>query len=93
MAEFERAWPRYPRRQNKAGALRAFVARRREGVSLADLERATVNYAESVAGTEPRFVLQGSTFFGSDRRFADFLDVAAVEPSAPTGWRELERTW
>jgi hypothetical protein len=94
-AEFDRVWPSYPRRVNKAGARRAFLARRREGVALDDLKRSTRNYAARVGASDPRFILHGSTFYGPDHRYTDYLDEPAVaaDPSAPSGWREMTPTW
>ena len=65
-AEFESWWKLYPRKTDKARARKTFVARRRAGVPFADLERACLHYATSVANAEPQFVKHAATFLAGD---------------------------
>lgn len=81
-AQFEKTWVEYPRKVSKKAALKAYIARRRAGVSADDLHTATVNYARSVAGQEPRYVKHGATFYGPDEHWRDFLE-AVDESKAP----------
>ena len=75
--EFEATWQAYPRRAGgnpKTAAFKAWKARRREGVTAAELHAGVVRYAAYVqaagkAGTE--FVKQASTFFGPDEHFRE----------------------
>jgi len=46
---------------------------RRAGVTADDLLAATRHYAFSVKDTEAQFIKHGSTFFGSDKPFSDFI--------------------
>ena len=84
-AEFEILWMLYPRKLAKQAALKAFLARRREGVSFDDLTVAVDHYAKACEGKEPQFILHGATFFGPNRRWADYLTPQPPEaPQAPT---------
>jgi hypothetical protein len=75
--DFAECWASYPRHEGRAAALRAYVARRRAGASADDLLTATKHYAASVAGTERRFVKLGSTFYGPDDHWRDYLAAPA----------------
>jgi hypothetical protein len=79
---FEEVWPIYPRKIGKRPAMKAFVARLRAGVPLADLAQATRNYAHTCRDKEPNFVMHGSTFFGPNERWRDYLN------GNPDGQRE-----
>ncbi|MDR5777360.1 MULTISPECIES: hypothetical protein [unclassified Caballeronia] len=89
-ADFEEAWKLYPKRDGgnpKAAALKAWKARIREGIEAARLVAATRGYATAMlkaGNVGTRFVLQASTFFGPDRRFAEFAprDDEASEAGA-----------
>jgi hypothetical protein len=71
--DFEAVWSIYPRKVDRGRALKAYIARRKAGVSPDDLLAATKNFASSVKTTDPCFVKYGSTFFGADEPFADFV--------------------
>lgn len=81
--EFSRLWAEYPRSTNRAGALRAFKARRREGVTFDELERAVLRYRNLRSGEDERFTLHGSTFFGPSERWKDFLGETAGAATSP----------
>jgi hypothetical protein len=76
--DFENAWRLYPAREGgnpKAAALKAWRARIREGVEAERLVAATKEFAAAMlkaGNVGTRFVLQGSTFYGPDRRYAEF---------------------
>jgi uncharacterized protein YdaU (DUF1376 family) len=84
-ADFERAWRAYPRRPNdvRGKARKAYLARRKAGVSAEELQRGVEAYAAYVQRerVEPRYVKQAGTFFGPDEHWlADFGEVASLSP-------------
>jgi hypothetical protein len=83
--EFDRAWQHYPRKTNKRGAFDAWRARVRSGIAVDELTRAVERYAEVclTEGTPTRFTLHGSTFFGPQERWRDYLGPPASEYDAP----------
>lgn len=78
VTHFEEAWKVYPRKVGKQAALKAYIARIRKGVHQDDLLRATKNYATAMkkSGTEERFIKHGSTFFGPDDHWKDWVEVS-----------------
>ncbi len=84
--DFSEVWNLYPRKLDRAKALKAYAVQRKAGVSANDLMAAVKHYSEAVAGTETRFIKHGATFFGPDRPFAEFIagipDGAARRMSA-----------
>lgn len=83
--EFDRAWRNYPRKTARARAFRAYQATRRRGVPAATLLAAVFGYARERTGQPQEFTLHGSTFFGPDERWKDYLPVEpnAAAPDAP----------
>lgn len=81
--EFDAIWARYPRKLNRAGALKAFIARRREGIAAEELAAAVRHYAESRRGEDPSFAMHGATFFGPNERWRDYVQ-GVPEDSRPT---------
>lgn len=83
--QFEDTWAVYPRKIAKKAAFKAWNARRRAGVPTAELHQAVLNFAdECVAhGREQRHIMHGSTFFGPDERWKDYLDGPATPAPAP----------
>lgn len=73
LADFEECWKHYPRKREKKAAYRQYVARRRKGFTAEELLRATKTYALEVAGRTPDKIKHGSTFFGRDQPFEDYL--------------------
>jgi hypothetical protein len=90
--EFEGAWSQYPNKTNKKGALKAYTARRREGVEHAELELAVAGYARSIraAGTEAEFIMHGATFFGPNERWKEYVNFkpppVRAGPASVVGW-------
>lgn len=82
-AEFDACWAIYPRRTERKRALRAYQARRRAGASAEDLLVATRHYAEAMAGAESRFVKHGSTFYGRDDPWQDWVHPAPEAKAEP----------
>lgn len=69
-AEFEQVWERYPKKQGKQNALKAFIKARKEGVSLDEISDGVDRYSISVKYTDMQYVKQGSTWF-TQRRWED----------------------
>jgi Helix-turn-helix domain len=74
---FSEAWKHYPRKIAKGAAEKAFAARLKEGVDPSLLLEATENYARTCKGKESRYILHGSTFYGPDERWKDYLPGGA----------------
>lgn len=74
--DFEILWEKYPRKLNKKGAFKAYLARLKEGAKSDELLRAVENYLRSIKekGTAERFIMHASTFFGSEKRYEDYLE-------------------
>jgi len=72
-ADFEEFWSDYPRKVNKQVALKAYRARRREGVSAEDLLAGRDRYRAYVEaeGTEEKYIKHGSTFLGPDKHWQE----------------------
>lgn len=82
-ADFEAAWDAYPPRSgaNKRTAHKAWSARIKAGVLVADMLAGVERYAAYVLAerTEERFIKQPATFFGPDEHF----DLPWASKSAP----------
>ena len=61
--EFELAWGRYPKKQGKQNALKAFIKARKDGVPLDKILNGIDSYCEYVKGTDMQYIKQGSTWF------------------------------
>ena len=65
----------YADEEKRLGAWRLFLSLSKTGrTPVEDLIRATENYAVSVAGVEPKWIMVGTTFFGPDQPWRDYLD-------------------
>lgn len=73
--DFDEAWALYPRKLSRKAALRAYTATRRRGNSADSLLAATRGFAKAMAdeGREWRLIKHGSTFFGPDEPWSDYL--------------------
>lgn len=93
-AEFAVAWAAYPRRpDNPHGkAFKAYLARRKEGVSAEELLAGVHAYAAYVTRerTEPRFVKQAKTFFGPDEVWRAELYAPVKGSTLSPGQRVLQ---
>ena len=69
---------------SKKIAMNAYCARRKEGVDFETLERAVINYKDYVTKnhTEPKYIMQAQTFFGSNERYLQFADMIVKRPPA-----------
>lgn len=71
--DFNKTWKHYPHKEARRSALRCYQARRRAGVDPAELHRATQIY-RYVLDKTGRTPMNGSTFYGPNERWKDFLD-------------------
>ena len=78
-AHFEIAWEAYPRKMGKS-KVSDKQKEKLEEIGKEELLRAVNRYKDEVKGTDPRFIMYGSTFFNS--RYVDYLD-ANYEPPEP----------
>ncbi len=79
---FETLWKSYPHKVNKRGAFKAYKARLNEGVDEEELIKAAANYSSSCKAQkkEECYIMHGSTFFGPDRRYEDYLKHEVPQP-------------
>lgn len=88
--EFEVWWKRYPRKVNKAPALKAYKARRRAGVAADALLTAVDRYAEVVRDKEADFIKHGTTFLNNG--WDEWLPGGAADEEAKGRGRHTETT-
>lgn len=97
-ADFAIAWPLYPKRPgaNRANALKAYVARRKQGATAEELLEGTQRYAAYCAGRAEHdpswstsFVKQAESFFGPSKHYLDDW----TDPSPPPASRTTGSTW
>jgi hypothetical protein len=79
-ADFDAAWASYPRRIARKAALRAYTARRKTGATAEELHTAVEHFAAAMRGRNPEHILHGSTFFGPDERWRDYLQPPPTQP-------------
>lgn len=74
-AAFDEFWAAYPRKRERAVALRCFRRLIAEGIEAKDLVASARHYAAYVLqqGTDDRYVAYGSTFLGPKRKWEDFV--------------------
>jgi hypothetical protein len=71
--DFDALWENYPRKLKRKAALRAYGTTRRRGADPAELAKAVKHYAESRRGVAQVHILHGSTFFGPDEPWTDYV--------------------
>lgn len=85
-ADFALAWSAYPKRPNnsRGKASKAYMARRREGVSAEAILQGVVAYAAYVQAIAqpPHFVKLASTFFGPDEHWLTDYTIPESDPLA-----------
>lgn len=77
---FADCWKVYPRKLARLKAEKAWKARIRSGVDAQQLYDATVHYAKHRSGQDGSYTMHGSTFYGPDDRWLDFLAPSTAEP-------------
>ena len=82
IAQFEEAWKIYPKKKDKSRAFQCYMARINSGYSEAELLTATKNYAaECEKENRPeKYIKNGSTFFGINTPFVDYLGEQKATP-------------
>ena len=77
-AEFERAWNKYPRKEDKARSYECYKARLNEGYTEKELIDATEKYADACNKnkTELRYIKKAYTFWGVNTPFLDYVPKA-----------------
>lgn len=91
MNEFEEWWIRYPKKQSKKPALKAFI-KARKTTSLETLHEGLTRYIESVAGKDPQFIALAGTWLNSERwndepaKAVNLKPTRPVDPRRPQGW-------
>lgn len=95
---FELIWRDYPRKMKKPVALRAYIATRRRGADPAELAMAVKHFAEAMSPRAPANISHGSTFFGPDELWTDYVDGvpagdSPLRPAASSGFVDPEVTW
>jgi hypothetical protein len=85
--EFEVFWEHYPRKTNKQSALKAYRARRREGIPADDLIAGRDRYRAYLQanGTEEKFTKLGSTFLGPDKHWLEPYHLNGPKPTPHEG--------
>lgn len=73
-ADFDEWYRVFPRKKERKLAHRKYVARRREGVSKADLLTAARNYRQETSKTEQRYIKHAATFLGPDEHWREYLE-------------------
>jgi predicted phage replisome organizer len=68
-AEFEEVWSKYPRKERRADALKAYLAARKSGTDKDTILAGIARYKAYIAAEriEPRYIAQGGTWFNQKR--------------------------
>lgn len=89
--EFDLIWKSYPKRaggNSRGSALKAYKARRREGVPPDEMALGVVRYATYIKVTGKwgsEFVKVGATFFGPDRHWEEAWTLPVAVPTKDNG--------
>lgn len=72
---FEEVWSHYPRKEDKGLAYKCYKARINDGYSEKELLEATIGYEKECreSNREKRYIKKGSTFYGVNTPFVDFI--------------------
>ena len=85
---FETLWDAYPRKKEKAGAYKCYMARLKDGFSEDELETAVKRYVDECRAnkTDQRYIKLASTFLGANTPFVDYLkgDGTVEQPGRDT---------
>jgi len=78
---FENMWSKYPRRLGKKAAFKYFKSSVKNQADLIRFERALETYLTNIdrKGTEPQFIMYGSTFFNNWEDWVDYKDYCSEE--------------
>lgn len=69
IAEFEKLWKEYPRKQGKKTALSAYISSRKKGTTYEEVEKGIKAYKEIIrkGKIKPEFIKQGGLYFNGER--------------------------
>lgn len=92
IAHFEEAWKIYPKKKDKSRAFQCYMARINSGYSETELLTATKNYAAECEkeGRPEKYIKNGSTFFGINEPFVDYLRTQKSTPVSDIFEYEIE---
>jgi len=81
---FDECWKHYPRKVARKAALKAYTAQRRKGTTAETLLTATRHYAAAMEQEQRPVekILHGSTFYGPDDRWEDYVKAPKREAIA-----------
>lgn len=88
--EFEALWEKYPRKQNKRGALRSYVTARKSGVDFVTISNgidAYIRYIEA-EGVEQRYIKYGSSWFRQYGWENDYTSEKELKKQKEQAWRQ-----
>jgi hypothetical protein len=73
--KFEEVWKHYPRKEDRGLAYKCYKARLNDGYTEDELLKATIGYEEECKknNREKRYIKKGSTFYGINTPFIDYL--------------------
>lgn len=80
--EFEIWWTRYPKKQSKKPAEKAFVKARAKA-SLEQLNDGLTRYIESIAGKDPQFTALAGTWLNAERWNDESVTAVSKNPNRP----------
>lgn len=80
--EFEIWWTRYPKKQSKKPAEKAFVKARAKA-SLEQLNDGLTRYIESMAGKDPQFIALAGTWLNAERWTDEPAEAVSKNPNRP----------
>lgn len=81
--DFNAVWVDYPRKDARIDALKAYQARRRDGVDPNEFVEAVPRFVEEMIreGRPRDKIMLGKTFFGPGERWKDYLPAPAASPA------------
>lgn len=80
-------WENYPSSKGKKAAFRCVKAKLNQGANVDELSKAALNYSKSckLKGTTDGFIMHGSTFFGPDDHWKDWVNWEPDEQKPKKG--------
>lgn len=94
-AEFAEVWKKYPKKQGKTQAEKAYIKARKEGVTREQIEAGLDKYIRSIEQnkTEDRYIKHGSTWFNQRCWNDEYKQVADNSGVQSHGWNydELQK--
>lgn len=93
--EFEKLWKKYPRKQGKSNALKAYIKARKSGVEYDTILNGIEKYSEYCQNIDSQYIKHGSTWFNQQCWDDDYSVVEKEKRGNYTfgGTRESKSTW